>query len=78
MIKEKVGVVISDKMNKTRVVRVDRLVRHTKYKKVLKARKKFYVHDEENQSKTGNYVRIQETRPLSSLKRWKLVEVIKA
>lgn len=77
MRKEKVGLVLSDKMNKTRVVRVERLARHPLYKKTLRIRKKYYVHDEQNQSKAGDKVRIQETRPLSSTKRWKVVEIIK-
>ena len=77
MIKEKVGTVISDKMQKTRVIRVDRLVRHPLYKKVLRARSKFYAHDEENKSKVGDKVRIQEARPLSRLKRWEIVEILK-
>ena len=77
MRKEKVGVVLSDKMSKTRVIRVERLVRDRQYKKTLRARNKFYAHDEQNQSKAGDKVRIQETRPLSRLKRWKIVEIIK-
>ena len=77
MRKELEGTVMSDKMAKTRVVRVDRLVRHDLYKKVLKVRNKFYAHDEQNLSKTGDKVRIQETRPLSRLKRWKIVEILK-
>ena len=77
MIKEQTGVVMSDKMTKTRVVRTERRVRHPLYKKILKVRKKFYVHDEQNLSKVGDKVRIQETRPLSKLKRWKLVEILK-
>ncbi len=76
MIKEKVGVVMSDKMSKTRVVRVDRSVRHGLYQKVMKLRKKFYVHDEKNESKVGDKVRIRETRPLSKTKRWELVEIM--
>ena len=71
-----VGMVISDKMNKTRVVRVERLVRHRLYEKVFKKRKKFYFHDEKNQSHTGDKVKIVETRPLSRLKRWRLLEII--
>lgn len=78
MIKERVGTVLSDKMSKTRVIQVERLVRHPKYGKILKVRKKFYAHDEQNQSKAGDKVRIQETRPLSRLKRWKVVEIYKA
>ncbi len=77
MTKEKVGTVLSDKMSKTRVVRVERLVRHGLYQKVLKVRKKFYVHDEKNESKVGDRVRIRETRPLSKSKRWELVEIMK-
>ena len=77
MRKELMGTVLSDKMAKTRVVRVDRLVRHPLYKKVEKVRNKFYAHDEQNLSKTGDKVRIQETRPLSRLKRWKIVEILK-
>jgi small subunit ribosomal protein S17 len=76
MIKERVGIVLSDKMAKTRVVRAERLVRGVVYRKVSRIRKKFYVHDEENVSKVGDWVRIQEMRPLSRTKRWKLLEVI--
>ena len=76
MIKERVGIVLSDKMDKTRVVRVERTVRHPRYRKTMRIRKKFYVHDEGNISKLGQSVKIQEVRPLSRLKRWKLVEVI--
>jgi small subunit ribosomal protein S17 len=78
MNKERVGIVLSDKMAKTRVVQVERLVSHPKYGKVMTARKKFYAHDELNQSKAGDKVRIQETRPLSRLKRWKVVEIYKS
>jgi small subunit ribosomal protein S17 len=74
--KEMIGTVISDKMNKTIVVRVDRLVRHPKYNKVLKRSSKFKVHDEEKKAKTGDKVRISETRPLSKEKRWRLVQVL--
>ncbi len=76
MIKERVGIVLSDKMDKTRVVRVERTVRHPRYRKTMRIRKKFYVHDEGNVSKLGQSVKIQEVRPISKLKRWKLVEVI--
>ncbi len=76
MTKEKVGIVLSDKMSKTRVVRVDRSVRHGLYPKVMSVRKKFYVHDEKNKSKVGDKVRIRETRPLSKTKRWELVEIV--
>lgn len=76
MIKERIGVIVSDKMNKTRVVRVERTVRHPQYRKTLRFRKKFYAHDEGNSTKTGQTVKIQETRPISGLKRWKITEVI--
>lgn len=74
--KEKIGLVVSDKMDKTIVVRVERKVAHPLYKKIIKKRKKFYAHDEKNESKTGDLVRIVETRPLSRLKRWKVSEII--
>ncbi len=74
--KEQVGYVVSDKMQKTIVVRVDRRVRHPKYEKVLTLASKFYAHDEKNEAKMGDRVRIIETRPLSRQKRWRLVEVI--
>jgi len=78
MKRERQGLVVSDKMNKTRVVRVDRLVRDTKYKKVVKMRTKFYAHDENNVSKLGDQVLIKESRPLSRLKRWEVIEVVKS
>ena len=68
--KEKVGVVISDKMDKTIVVKVETTQRHPVYEKVIKRRKKFYAHDEGNQYKMGDRVVIREVRPLSKLKRW--------
>jgi len=71
------GIVLSDKMDKTRIVVVERTVRHPLYEKVLKKRKKYYVHDEKNVSHTGDKVSIIETRPLSKLKRWRILEVIK-
>ncbi|MEN3044705.1 MAG: 30S ribosomal protein S17 [Candidatus Hydrothermales bacterium] len=74
--KERIGVVVSDKMDKTVVVLVERRVRHPLYKKEIKKRKKFYAHDERNECKVGDKVRIIETRPLSKLKRWKVVEII--
>ena len=74
--KEQVGKVISDKMDKTIVVRVERRFRHAKYEKVITRFKKFYAHDEESKAKLGDQVRIQETRPLSKLKRWRLVEIV--
>ncbi|MEO0202664.1 MAG: 30S ribosomal protein S17 [candidate division WOR-3 bacterium] len=77
MRKQRIGTVISDKMNKTRVVLVERLKMHPKYKKYIKARKKFYAHDENNETRIGDVVLIEETRPLSKLKRWIIKKVIK-
>ena len=74
--KERVGEVISNKMTKTIVVRVERRYPHPKFKKVVTGYKKFYAHDEKNEAKVGDRVRIEETRPLSKLKRWRLVEVV--
>lgn len=74
--KERVGEVVSDKMNKTIVVRVQRRFRHPTFKKVVTAYSKFYAHDEKNEAKIGDRVRIQETRPLSKSKSWRLVEVV--
>jgi small subunit ribosomal protein S17 len=74
---EKVGQVVSTKMQKTIVVEVSRRVPHALYKRIIGKRKKFYAHDEEGSAKTGDVVRIVECRPLSKLKRWKLAEVIR-
>lgn len=74
--KERVGEVVSNKMTKTVVVRVERRFRHAKFNKVVTAFTKFYAHDEKSEAKVGNLVRIQETRPLSRLKRWRLVKVL--
>lgn len=71
------GTVLSDRMNKTIVVRVDSLTKHKRYGRVIRRSAKFKVHDEQNQAKLGEKVRIMETRPLSKEKRWRLVEVIK-
>ena len=70
------GDVISNKMAKTIVVRVERHFPHPKFKKVVTAFTKFYAHDEKSEAKVGDKVRIEETRPLSKLKRWRLVEVV--
>ena len=75
--KERVGEVISSKMAKTIVVRVQRRFQHLKYKKIVTAYKKFYAHDEKGEARPGYRVRIVETRPMSKLKRWQLVEVVK-
>jgi small subunit ribosomal protein S17 len=74
--KTRTGEVISDRMDKTIVVRTVTRVPHARFGKIVKQMKKFYVHDEENKAKTGDTVRIMETRPLSKLKRWRLVEVL--
>jgi small subunit ribosomal protein S17 len=70
------GIVLSDKMEKTRVVSVERRLRHRKYAKVLIRSTALYAHDEKNESRAGDRVRVMETRPLSKLKRWRLVEVL--
>ena len=74
--KTRTGEVISSGMNKTIVVQTVSRVPHAKFGKIVKQAKKFYAHDEENKAKTGDTVRIMETRPLSKLKRWRLVEVV--
>ena len=74
--KTRVGVVISDKMDKTLVVEHVARVPHPRFNKIVKRSKKYYVHDESGQAKIGDRVRIVETRPLSKLKRWALAEVI--
>ena len=74
--KTRTGEVISSGMNKTIVVRTVTRVPHAKFGKIVKQKKKFYAHDEENKAKLGDTVRIMETRPLSKLKRWRLVEVV--
>jgi len=72
---EKIGVVFSDKMQKTVVVRVDRLVRHTKYRRYVRRTSKFMAHDELGAT-VGDKVRIVETRPLSARKRWRVIEIV--
>ena len=74
--KERVGEVISNKMTKTIIVRVERRFPHPRYKKVVTGYSKFYAHDEKSEAKVGDRVRIQETRPLSKTKNWRLVEVV--
>ncbi|MDX2225524.1 MAG: 30S ribosomal protein S17 [Verrucomicrobiae bacterium] len=74
--KERTGIVVSDKMQKTIVVKVERRVPHPKYKKIVRMTTKFHAHDENSKAKAGDRVRIRETRPLSKLKRWELVEVL--
>ena len=74
--KERTGVVVSDKMDKTITVAVERRTQHPEYKRVIKKTKKYKAHDEENVCNEGDIVRIMETRPLSKTKRWRLIEVI--
>jgi small subunit ribosomal protein S17 len=74
--KERQGVVVSDKMQKTIVVRVSRRIRHPLYGKEMMQSRKYYAHDEKNEAKVGDTVRIAETRPTSRLKRWRLVDVV--
>jgi small subunit ribosomal protein S17 len=74
--KERIGEVISNKMAKTIVVRVQRRFPHPEFKKVVTTYKKLYAHDEKSEAKPGDRVRIEETRPLSKTKRWRLVEVV--
>jgi small subunit ribosomal protein S17 len=70
------GVVVSDKMNSTLVVAVVERVSHPRYGKTVQRTKKLYVHDEKNEARLGDKVRVQETRPLSKLKRWRLTEIV--
>jgi small subunit ribosomal protein S17 len=76
--KERTGVVLSAAMNKTIVVQVERKTRHPLYGKEMRQIEKFYAHDEDNKAKAGDKVLITETRPLSKLKRWRLVKVLEA
>jgi small subunit ribosomal protein S17 len=75
--KERVGQVVSTKMKKTAIVETTTRVPHAKFGKIVKQVKRFYAHDEESKAQLGDTVRIAETRPLSKLKRWRLVEIIK-
>jgi small subunit ribosomal protein S17 len=74
--KFRTGVVVSDKSNKTRQVSVERTYRHSLYERVLRSKSKVIVHDEKNISHVGDTVRIMESRPLSKMKRWVLIEII--
>jgi small subunit ribosomal protein S17 len=74
---EKVGQVVSTKMQKTIVVEVEMRKAHRKYKRIIRSTKKFYAHDEQNSARLGDMVRIRETRPLSKLKRWSLEEIVR-
>ena len=75
--KTRVGKVVSDRMDKTVVVSIERLVKHPTYGRYVRRRTKFKVHDEKNECQVGDLVRIRETRPLSKTKRWRLVEIVK-
>ncbi|MDX2215942.1 MAG: 30S ribosomal protein S17 [Oculatellaceae cyanobacterium bins.114] len=75
-VKERVGVVVSDKMQKTVVVAVENRAPHPKYRKIMVRTKRYKVHDEENKCKVGDRVRIQETRPLSRTKRWTVIDIL--
>ena len=72
----KVGRVVSDKMQKTIVVQVERRVQHAEYTRTIKRTSRFHAHDEKNEAKVGDRVRIEETRPMSKLKRWRLREIL--
>jgi small subunit ribosomal protein S17 len=74
--KTRIGTVVSDKMDKTVVVSIERRVQHPVYGKVVRRTKRLKAHDERNDAKTGDTVRIMETRPLSKDKRWRLVEIV--
>jgi small subunit ribosomal protein S17 len=74
--KERIGEVISTKMTKTIIVRVERRFAHPRFKKVVTGYKKFYAHDEKSEAKVGDRVKIEETRPLSKTKRWRLVSIV--
>ena len=75
--KTQVGYVVSNKMNKTIVVEVSRQKAHAMYRRVVAKTKKFYAHDDQNTARVGDVVKIEETRPLSKLKRWRLVEIVR-
>jgi small subunit ribosomal protein S17 len=74
--KTRMGRVTSDKMDKTAVVVIERQVKHPTYKRIIRRRKKYTIHDEENTCRIGDTVRFMETRPLSKNKRWRLVEIV--
>nr|MBN2276341.1 30S ribosomal protein S17 [candidate division Zixibacteria bacterium] len=76
MRKVRQGRVVSDKMNKTIVVRIERTLRHPIYERIVKTSSKLYAHDETNEARMGDLVRVMETRPLSLNKRWRLIEIV--
>jgi len=75
--KQRQGVVVADKMDKTVVVEVERIIRHPLYGKVVRTQKKYKVHDQQNQARLGDRVRIMECRPISKTKRWRLLDILK-
>jgi small subunit ribosomal protein S17 len=75
--KELIGLIVSDKMDKSVVVRVERFVQHKVYKKYIKRYKKYHAHDEQNECRIGDEVKIIETRPLSKLKRFRVTQIVK-
>jgi small subunit ribosomal protein S17 len=75
--KEKIGIVVSDKMDKTIIVKVSRQIVHPQYGKIIRQNKKYYAHDEKDECSIGDTVRILETRPLSKTKRWRVGEIVK-
>ncbi|HDP16247.1 MAG TPA: 30S ribosomal protein S17 [Candidatus Omnitrophica bacterium] len=76
-VKIRKGVVVSDKPDKAIVIKIDRIMKHQKYKKTMKVSSKVMVHDEKNEAKTGDKVKVREVRALSKNKRWRLIEVLK-
>ncbi|UCD16244.1 MAG: 30S ribosomal protein S17 [Candidatus Zixiibacteriota bacterium] len=74
--KVRTGMVVSHKMDKTIVVKIERTMKHPLYDRIVKQYNKFYAHDESNEARAGDLVRIMETRPLSALKRWRLLEIV--
>lgn len=76
--KERIGEVVSTKMNRTIVVRVERRFAHPRFRKVVRQFKKYYAHDEKNEANVGDKVKIAEVRPMSKLKRWRLKEIVRA
>ncbi len=75
--KQRMGIVVSDKMNKSIVVKIDRTTKHPIYKRVIKKSTKVMAHDEKREAKAGDKVRIEETSPISKNKRWRLIEILK-
>ena len=74
--KTRIGIVVSNRMNKTITVELERRMKHPMYSRVIKRKSKLYAHDEKNECAIGDLVRIMETRPMSRLKRWRVVEVL--